>query len=178
MSSSHCFVSSSLEWERRVHFYISSGTGLDCWGVIHLRSNSVLCGLFFLFPPYFWTSWSSLQFWECIHMGTCLKTIAEILNKWIALKPTKEMPPFTWKQGASRGFSSLLPVSSRDFSPCKADPGCSLLFCPCLLCGSPTFQPLGITVPQSLHPGLWPCPDPGLSFMTLPQGSDGQILHP
>ena len=37
------------------------------------------------------------------------------------------MPPFTWKQDASRGFSSLLSVSSRDFSPSKADPGSSAL---------------------------------------------------
>lgn len=37
------------------------------------------------------------------------------------------MPPFTWKQDASKGFSALLSVGSRDFSPSKADPGSSAL---------------------------------------------------
>lgn len=79
------------------------------------------------------------------------------------------MPPFTWKQDF-KGFSALLSVSSRDFCSkqswprilCSAAPVCSV--------APPHFSPSGLLF-------LSPCPALTL-FLTLPQGSDGQILHP
>lgn len=77
------------------------------------------------------------------------------------------MPSFTWKQDASRGLfiSSELQghVSKQSW------PRIFSAHLPHLLCSSANSNPSGL---------LFPSPWPGLSLMTLPQGSDGQILHP